>query len=323
MANVLSQDEVDSLLGGIGSGSVETETDIPDKSEGFEVYNFGTQAGPINMPGLQMINERFVGFLRNSLSSATGSDVDVKLSTTESLSFNEFCRSLPLPASLNIFKIEPLRGSSILFLEGSLVFSFVETFFGGKGLGHVKLEGRAYTAIESKIIEKISKIILGDLQQAWSDIHKINVVYSHSEVDPRFASIVQPADMVIAIKFIITLTNESGSITFCIPYSTIEPIRDKLKQKFRDERLEIDNAWRTYIGKKVRETMVNLNCILGTSKVSARELMGMKVNDVILLDHKIADSMLVKVEGIPKFKGYPGSYGSKKAIRITERLQKE
>jgi len=323
MANVLSQDEVDSLLGGIGSGSVETETDIPENPETVEVYNFGTQAGPINMPALQMINERFVGFLRNSLSSVTGSDVDVKLSTNESVNFNDFCRSLPLPASLNIFKIEPLRGSAMLVLEGSLVFSFVETFFGGKGLGHVKLEGRAFTAIESKIIEKISKIILSDLQRAWSDFHEVNVVYSHSEIDPQFASIVQPADMVIAIKFAVTLTNESGSITFCIPFSTIEPIRDKLKQKFRDDKVDVDNAWRTYIGKKIGETTVNLNCILGTSKISARELLHMKVNDVILLDHKIAGSMLVKVEGIPKFRGYPGSHNNNKAIRITERFHKE
>lgn len=323
MANVLSQDEVDSLLGGIGSGSVETETDIPKNSEAVEVYNFGTQAGPINMPALQVINERFVGFLRNSLSSATESDVDVKLSTTESLPFNDFCRSLPLPASLNIFKIEPLRGSAILFLEGSLVFSFVENFFGGKGLGHVKLEGRAFTAIESKIIEKISKIILDDLERAWSDVHKVNVIYSHSEIDPQFAAIVQPADMVIAIKFTIALTNESGSITFCIPYSTIEPIRDKLKQQFRNEKLEVNNTWRTFIGNKIGETKLNLNCILGTSQISARQLLEMKVNDVILLDHKISGSMLVKVEGIPKFRGYPGSHNNNKAIRITDRFDKE
>ena len=323
MANVLSQDEVDSLLGGIDSGSIETETDIPEESEGVEVYDFGNNAGSINMPALQMINERFVGFLRNSLSSATGADVDVKLSANESIKFNEFCRSLPLPASLNIFKIEPLRGSAILFLEGSLVFSFVETFFGGKGLGHVKLEGRAFTAIESKIIEKISKIILTDLQRAWSDIHKVNVLYSHSEVDPQFAPIAQPADTVIAMKFSITITNESGSITFCIPYSTIEPIRDKLKQKTRHDRLEVDNAWQNYLWKKIGETMVNLNCILGTSKISTRDLLGMKVNDVILLDNKTADCMLVNVEGIPKFWGYPGSYSNNKAIRITERYDKE
>jgi len=323
MANVLSQDEVDSLLGGIGKGSVETETDVPEKEEGIEAYNFSTQAGPINMPTLQRINERFVGLLRDSLSSVTNSDVEVKLSTNESVTFNDFCRSLLLPASLNIFKIEPLRGSAILFLEGPLVFSFVETFFGGKGLGHVKLEGREFTAVESRIIEKISKIILGDLQRAWSDVHKVTVTYSRSEMDPQFASIVKPADMVITTKFEIALTNDSGTITFCIPSSTIDPIRDKLSQKFRDESLEVDDTWRTNIGKNLRDTTLNLNCILGTTEINAGELLEMKVNDVILLDNKMGESILVNVEGIPKFRGYPGAYSNNKAIRISERIDKE
>ena len=323
MANVLSQEEVDSLLGGIDKGSVETETDVPAKEDGVEAYNFSTQAGPINMPTLQRINERFIGLLRDSLSSATNSDVDVISSSNESVTFNDFCRSLPLPASLNIFKIEPLRGSAILVLEGPLVFSFVENFFGGKGLGHVKLEGREFTAFESRIIEKISKLILGDLQRAWSDVHKVNVTYSHSEMDPQFALIVEPADMVIATKFEITLTNGLGTITFCIPYSTINPIRNKLSQEFRDESLEVDNRWRTYIRKKLRETTVNLNCILGTTKINARELLEMKVNDVILLDNKMGESILVNVEGIPKFKGYPGAYSNNKAIKIGEKIDKE
>ena len=323
MASVLSQDEVDSLLGGIDEGSVKTETDIPEKDEGFEVYNFAAQSGPVNMPTLQIINERFVGFLRDSLSSITNSNVEVKLSTNELLSFSEFCRSLPLPASLNIFKIEPLRGSAILVLEGALVFSFVETFFGGKGLNPAKLEGRAFTAIESKIIEKITKIILSDLQRAWSDVHKVNMTFSRSEIDPQFALIVKPDDVIIAINFVISLTNVSGAITFCIPCSTIEPIKDKLKQKFRDERLEVDKTWRIYIGKKIGETAVSLNCTMGATKISARELLEIKVDDVILLDQKIGDSILVKVEGIPKFKGYPGSYSNNKAIRISERFNKE
>ena len=224
---------------------------------------------------------------------------------------------------INIFKIEPLRGYAILVLEGALVFSFVETFFGGKGLNPAKLEGRAFTAIESKIIEKITKIILGDLQRAWSDVHKVNMTFSRSEIDPQFALIVKPDDVIIAIKFVISLTNVSGAITFCIPWSTIEPIKDKLKQKFRGERLEVDETWRIYIGKKIGETAVSLNCTMGTTKISARELLEIKVDDVILLDQKTGDSIPVKVEGIPKFKGYPGSYSNNKAIRISERFNKE
>jgi flagellar motor switch protein FliM len=87
--------------------------------------------------------------------------------------------------------------------------------------------------------------------------------------------------------------------------------------------LEVDKTWRIYIGKKIGETAVSLNCTMGTTKISARELLEIKVDDVILLDQKIGDSIPVKVEGIPKFKGYPGSYSNNKAIRISERFNKE
>ena len=128
MPNVLSQDEVDSLLDGISEGKVETERDVSDKGEGLDVFDFSREAGPMHlrMPALGIINERFVGFLKTSLSLATGSVMDVNIDSIESVKFGKFCRSIPLPTSLNIFKMEPLRGFALLVLEGSLVYAFVD-----------------------------------------------------------------------------------------------------------------------------------------------------------------------------------------------------
>ncbi|MBC8393117.1 MAG: flagellar motor switch protein FliM [Deltaproteobacteria bacterium] len=325
MAKVLSQDEIDSLLDGISDGRVETETDIPEKIDDVEVYDFRLQTGPIHqrMPGLGIIYERLVGFLRTSLSMATHAGIDVNLASTESVKFSEFCRSLPLPASLNVFKIDPLRGFSMIVLEGPMVFSFVDSFFGGKGVSHVKLEGRGFTTIETKIIEKVVKIVLNDLQKAWSDIYPINPVFMRSEMDLQFATIVSPDDVVIVSKLMVDLENTSGSITVCIPHSTIEPIRDKLKSRFQGEKLELDKTWRSYIEKKIRKVAVNIDCTLGTAKISSRELLEMKINDVIPLDQKVSDSIVVSIEGIPKYKGYPGACSNKKAVKIDEKIIKE
>jgi flagellar motor switch protein FliM len=325
MGNVLSQDEVDSLLGGVTDGTVQTETDVPATSEAVDTYDFGMQTGPIHqrMPGLGIIYERLVGLLRASLSLATQSGIDVNLSSTDSVKFGEFCRSLPLPASLNIFKIEPLRGFSLLILEGPLVFSFVDSFFGGKGVSHVKLEGRGFTTIETKIIEKIVKIVLEDLRKAWSDIYTITPVLTRSEMDPQFAAVVSPDDVVIASKFMVDLENTSGAITICYPHSTIEPIRDKLKNRFQSDKSEIDHSWRKYAEKKIRELPVDISCILGTAKIKGKQLLSMKVDDVIPLDQKTTDMITVSIEGIPKFKGYPGAISGNKAVQIVERIKKE
>ena len=323
MGNVLSQDEVDSLLSGISEGTVETETDIPEKGEEIKIYDFSMPAGPLHleMPALGIINERLVGFLKASLPIVSRNFVDISLTSTESVKFNEFCLSLPVPSSLNIFNLEPLRGHSLVVLEGNLVFSFVDSLFGGKGVSHVKLEGRCFTSIETKIVERIVKIILGDIQQAWSDVYEIKTVFSHSEMDPQFAAIVKPQDMVIVNKFEVELENVSGIITICIPYSSIEPIRDRLKTAFHDEVKEIDHEWKRYIVEKIMDMNMELSCTIGMANIKAEELLRLKVDDVILLDQNPGDNTIVKIEGIPKFKGSPGAYNNRKAVRISERIK--
>lgn len=325
MTNILSQDEVDSLLSGIDEGKVTTDTDIPAKGESVEVYDFSMPAGPIHnrMPALGMINERFVNLLRTSLPIACRSVVDITLTSTESVKFSEYCLSVPMPSSLNIFSMEPLRGFALLVLEGSLVFSFVDSSFGGKGVSHVKLEGRGFTTIETKIVEKIVRAILSDLQQAWSDIHEVKTTFIRSEMDPQFAGIATPDDIVIIFKFMVHLENGSGSITICVPYPSLEPIKNKLKYKFQGETVKGDQRWKKYIEKKISDMVVELRCTMGKAKINGKELLQMKVDDVILMEQKVSDPITVEIEDIPKFKGYPGTFNNKKAVKISGMLNKE
>ena len=323
MGNILSQDEVDSLLDGITEGKVETETDVSEGVPSVEVYDFSMPAGPVHLrlPALGIINERLVGLLRTNLQVASRSVIDVNLTSTETVKFSDFYLSLPMPSSLNIFSNEPLRGFSLLVLEGPLVFSFVDSLFGGTGVSHVKLEGRLFTKIETKIVEKIVKIILKDLQKAWSDVYEINAVFIRSEMDPQFVGIGTPDDLIIVNKFEVQLENGNGFITICIPYSSIKPIKEKLKNKFRSEKMNVDPRWQRYIMQKLQETTVELSCTMGMAKINGSELLSMKVDDVIMLDQKSGNSVIVNVENIPKFRGYPGACNKKKAVKIIDRLE--
>ena len=325
MANVLSQDEVDSLLEGISEGKVEVETDTPQSTEGIEAYDFGRQARPIHLhlPGLETVSDKFAGILKASFSVTTGAVIDVTMDSIESLKFSVFCRGIPLPASLNIFKMEPLRGYAMLVMEGTLVFSFIDTLFGGKPAGPVKLEGKSFTPIEVKVIEKISKIILGDLQQAWSAVQNMEMTFVRSEVDPQFAGIVEAEEMIVAIRFTVDLESFSGTMTLCIPYATIKPLTEKLRDKFQGEKPDIDRPWRKGLEEKIRRLPLGVTCILGTTKITGRDLLEMKTDDIIRLDQKITDQVVVAVQGIPKFKGYPGVYNKRKAVRLEGRIDEE
>ncbi|MBW2139050.1 MAG: flagellar motor switch protein FliM [Deltaproteobacteria bacterium] len=324
MTDVLSQNEVDSLLEGISKGKVEVETDTPQSTEGIEDYDFRKQTRPIHLqlPGLETVSERFTGLLKTSLSVTTGSAIDVTMDGIESLRFSVFCRGIPLPASLNIFKMEPLRGYAMLVMEGTLVFSFIDTLFGGKPAGPAKLAGKSFTPIEVKMIEKISRIILGDLQQAWSTVQNMEMTFVRSEVDPQFAGIAGTEEMVVVIKFTVDLESFSGTMTLCIPYATIEPLTEKLRDKFQGEKPEVERPWRKGLEEKMGNLPLEVTCILGTTKITGRDLLEMKTDDIIQLDQKITDQVIVTAQGIPKFKGYPGTYNKKKAVRLEGRIDK-
>jgi flagellar motor switch protein FliM len=219
--------------------------------------------------------------------------------------------------------MKPLKGSALMVLETPLAFAFVDTLFGGTGVSEVRVEGRNFTSIETKMIGKIASIILADLEKAWSDVHKIQMGLVRSEMDPQFAAIARPDDMVIVVEFRVEIEKDSGTLTLCLPYFTIEPIKDKLKHSFQDDTSEVDHALRTSLEERIREADVNLSCTLGRARIRGKELLEMKVDDVIPLDQSIGDSIVVRVEGIGKFKGYPGCCNNKQAIRISERLNKE
>jgi flagellar motor switch protein FliM len=323
MGNILSQDEVDSLLDGITDGKVETETSTSKESQAVEVYDFSKPAGPVHLrlPALGIINERLAGLLRTDLQAASRSVIDVNISSTETVKFSDFCLSLPMPSSLNIFGIKPLRGYSMIVLEGSLVFSFVDSLFGGKGVSHVRLEGRGFTTIETRIVEKVVNIILSDFQKAWSDVYEVEAVFVRSEMDPQFVGIGAPDDQVIVNKYEVQLENGNGIITICIPYESIKPIKEKLKNKFKREKMEIDSTWKKYFQDKILETTVELSCTMGKATISGGELLNMKIDDVILLDPKIGNIVTVNVENFPKFRGCPGACNKKKAVKIIEKIE--
>ena len=325
MTKILSQDEVDSLLKGIDEGKLGGQGEVAEENLNLPPYDFRKEHGPVHqrMPGIGAIMERFTGLLAATLSAVSGSQVDVNPSEMTSVAFSDFCRSVPLPASFNLFKMEPLRGASMIALDGSLVFALIGLYLGGRGEKQVKPEGRSFTPIELRIIEKIVKGMLDGLVQAWSDVQKLHAVFLRCEIDPQFAEIARPDDVVLVSKFIVEIGNFSGGMMICVPFAVLEPLREKLRGGFHSENLGVDERWRKYLEKKMGELKVNVSCTLGHSRMAGREVLRMKVNDVIPLEQRPDDSVVICVEGIPKFKGHLGAFRRNKAIRIDERLNRE
>ena len=325
MSKILSQDEVDALLKGMSGGEIEVETDTGPDADGVIVYDLTNQDRIIRgrMPTLEIINDRFARLFRTTLSSALRKIVDMTTTSVDMVKFGEFMRSLPVPTSLHIFKMDPMRGHAIFVLESKLVFNLVESFLGGSGAGEVKIEGRDFTAIEHQLTRKVVHLALKDLEQAWKPVHEVTMVYQRTEINPQFASIVPPTDVVIVIKFEMEMEHAAGTITVCIPYSTVEPIRSKLYAGFQSDQLEVDHEWMRRFRVQLREAEVELTVELGRTEIRSGDLLKLKVGDVLTLDKDVSDYLIAMVEGVPKFKGRPGIYRGAKAFRVEGVAEKQ
>lgn len=317
MNKILSQDEVDSLLRGLTGGEVETETSVAGDDSGIISFDLANQDRIIRgrMPVLEIINDRFARLSSNALANSMRKKVDVNPVSIDMSKFGDFMRSLPVPTSINIFKIDPLRGNAILVVDTRLVFALVENFFGGQGT-QPKIEGRDFTPIEQSVIERVVKIFLSSMEQAWTPVHDVHIELLRTEINPQFAGIVPPSDVVIVVSMEVELENAIGSLVFCLPYSTIEPIRSKLYASFQSERLEVDHAWLSRFKERLLEIPVELVVPLGRASITGRQLLNLDIGDILLLDTDTEQDLEMKIQGVDKFFCKPGFVKSGKAVQV-------
>ncbi|MFZ7113249.1 MAG: flagellar motor switch protein FliM [Desulfatiglandales bacterium] len=323
MNKLLSQDEVDALLKGLDAGEIDTDQDDDEPvEEEAEVFDWTTQGKQIksSMPLLDVVYSRFSHKFRGSLSSALRKAVDVSCSPLGTIRYSEFQRSLPVPTSMHLFKMEPLRGMGILVMETRVVFSLIEAFFGGRGTGSNKIEGRDFTPIEMKMIEKVVQIALANLMESWEDVYSLKTEFVRSESNPLVVNVIPGEELLISARFEIELTKPLGTITLCVPVSSFQPIRHKLEGGYRDEDSRFDPAWVGKLKEQLSETQVELTVQLGGTQLAVRDLMNLKKGDIIVLENDFRKPLKASVAGIPVFDGYAGRFRKKKVFRVEQHI---
>ena len=322
MNKILAQDEVDALLRGLSGGEIESESDIPEDDSGIVPFDLANQDRIIRgrMPVLEIVNDRFARLCTNALSNTVRKRVELNPISIDMTKFGEFMRSLPVPTSINIFKMDPLRGNAIIVVDSRLVFALVENVFGGAG-SQPKIEGREFTRIEQAVVDKVIKIALDNMEESWRPVHDVKLELVRSEINPQFAAIVPPSDVVVVITFEVELDSAIGSMVICLPYATIEPIRSKLHASFQTERLEVDHAWVARLKERLLETPVEFKVHFGNTQITGNQLLRMQVGDVLVLDTDVEDLLPCTVAGVTKYQGVAGTAKSMKALQIVKEIE--
>ncbi|MGH8504777.1 MAG: flagellar motor switch protein FliM [Stenotrophobium sp.] len=321
-SELLSQDEIDALLHGVDSGKVETET--PPQEPGVaRSFNFASQDRIVRgrMPTLEMVNERFARLFRIGLFNMLRRTPELSVVGIEMAKFGEYTHSLFVPTSLNLVRIKPLRGTALFIFEPRLVFSVVENFFGGDGRIATKIEGREFTPTEMRVIQMLVRQAFSDLKEAWSPVMALDYEYINSEVNPHFANIVSPSEIVVVSKFHIELEGGGGDLHITIPYSMLEPIRELLDAGIQSDRMERDERWTLSLREQIKDAEVEISTELTQSTLSLRDLMKLKSGDIIPINMpKVLD---LCVENMPVYHGSLGISGGRHALRISGTIAKD
>ncbi|MCP4413590.1 MAG: flagellar motor switch protein FliM [Gammaproteobacteria bacterium] len=321
MSDLLSQDEIDALLHGVDDGDIETEEEDIHTGEARS-YDFSAQDRIVRgrMPTLEMVNERFARYLRISLFNFMRKSSEITVNGVQMIKFGEYVHSLFVPTSLNMVRIRPLRGTSLFTFEAKLVFALVDNFFGGDGRYHAKIEGREFTPTERRIVQLLLNQIFIDLAEAWTPVYKVIFEYLDSEVNPAMATIVSPSEVVVVSSFTIELEGGSGNFHVCMPYSMLEPIREKLDAGVQTDRDDVDHRWRQSLREEIMAVDINIDSKLVEKQVTVHDILEMQVGDVIPIE--MMNEIVVNAGGLPSFRAEYGVSRGHAALKINNLIDR-
>ncbi|MBI3303800.1 MAG: flagellar motor switch protein FliM [Deltaproteobacteria bacterium] len=311
--SVLSQDEIDAFLQGIDSGEVETGDSAPPASsrrepvDGPPVYDFTRSELSIHgqLPGLESIFNKFARRLRNIFVSELGKAVYIGLDTLEAVPYEDLIKRLPLPSSIHLVRLEPLRGQSIFVIEARLAYTMIDIFFGGNGLRVVNAEGREFTPIETSFLGKFVTKMLKGMEDAWQPLLQISSRYLGSEMNPYLLGATTMADVMVMGTFNIEISAQvSGEIICAVPLTTLEEVRDRLRSPFllvreREDNSEMTNRLRAHL----LDTEVNLRAVVDVVELSLREIVNLRPGDFIQLNSRGMEQASLLAERKPLFLG--------------------
>ena len=316
----LSQEEVDALLEGVTGESQKLAEEVLESGE-VRPYNISSQERIVRgrMPTMEIVNERFARNLRVGLFNFIRRSPEISVGPVTVQRYSAFLRELAVPTNFNIVAIRPLRGSGLIVCEPALVFGVIESLYGGAGKFQTRIEGRDFSATEQRVINRLVNVITEEYKKAWTGIYPLELDYQRSEMQPQFANVATPSEIVISTSFQLEIGEITGAVHFCIPYATLEPIRDVLYSSTQGDSLEVDRRWVNVLTQEIQAAEVVLVAELATADATVEQLLAMKAGDFIELDRK--PRIQATIDGVPIFECQYGTHNAKYALKIERNLR--
>jgi flagellar motor switch protein FliM len=313
--HILSQEEVDALLQGITGEGQPLESE-EGGGESVRSYELASQERIVRgrMPTLEIINERFARNLRVGLFNFLRKSPEISIGSIKAQKYSAFLREIVVPTNFNIVSVRPLRGTGLIVCDPTLVFAVIDALFGGSGKFHTRIEGRDFSPTEQRIILRLLEVLMHEYCQAWQGVYPLELEYQRSEMQPQFATIATPSEVVVSTSFTLEIGDTVGTLHFCIPYATLEPIRDVLYSTIQGDAGEPDRRWVKLMTAQIQAAEVELVAELAQAPATVEQLLSFKAGDFIELD--LQHAIQAKVSGVPVLECHYGTSNGKYALKV-------
>jgi len=322
--NLLSADELAALAEGVDDGSIAIDTGF-NTTLRFKKHDLASEDSSlgVNISSIDMINERFIRLFRPHLMDVLRTSPRVTPTKSQIVKFGQYVKDLKAPLSVNVVRMNPLRGYSLVVIDPTIVFSSLDSFFGGFGQGTVGtlLPGRMFTPMEMRIINMILDVTFKDIQEAWGPLMQVNLEFVSAEINPQFAQISDENDLVIVSRFETeTATKNTGFIDLVHPYASLKPVRELLRSRVQsgDGNEDSDRQWRDEFEDAVNDSCLQANVVLGTIKSTIKDIESMQTGDILYF--KKPEFACLQAAGIPAFNVHVGTLGAQTAVQIAHAI---
>jgi len=328
MADILSQEEIDALLDVVEDDgnveSIESTDDSVIHQKQVTLYDFKrpNRVSKEQLRAFRGVHDKMARSLASQISSIMRSIVEIQLHSVDQMTYGEFLMSLPNPTSFNVFSVKPLEGSGVIEINPSIAFPMLDRLLGGKGEPFDA--SREFSDIELSLFETILRVMMSTLKEAWGPVMEIYPTIESKESSPNVVQIVAQNEIVVMVVMEIIIGHSSGMMNICYPVISLEPILPKLAS--RDLMLNETSS------KKSRNAelqvllggaKVDVEANLGGAELKMRDILELRVDDVLRLSAAADDIVTVSIDGKERFKGEIGLRRFRKSIQITEIIDTE
>lgn len=321
-SEVLTPDEMDALLSMVGTTADSEAASPSERGREAVPYDF-TRPDKFAREHLRLvkvIHDTYSRSLSNDLSLLLRTPIEATTQSVEPSTYGHFLQGCTDCSLIAVVEAVYLGSFFLMHIDASIAFAIADRLLGGSGAAGA--EKKELTEIDNVLVSRVVKQLVTTYESSWSmasnekrwNEFSLSRVHLGTETLHLFSA----SESVAAVTEIIQMPNVSGQLRICLPYTTLEPVLTEVGQNKwfeTSQRMQPPEVVRD-VESNVLESPIEVRVVLGHGALSVGQLKSLRTDDLLMLDRRVHEPLVIEVQRRPLLTGFPGLLRRNLAIRI-------